>query len=69
MYDILCYIKYFLLIEYLCGAGKTLARGSLVLMAKLYDLTTSISPILDVKKLSIKDLVIGICQSLYSSPG
>jgi len=60
LYNILCNIKYLLLIGYLFGVQKTLARGSLVLMAKLYVLTTSISLILDMKKLSVKDLMVGI---------
>ena len=60
MCNILCDIKYFLLIGYLFGVLKTLVRGSLVLMAKPYVLTTSISLIVDVKKLSVKDLMVGI---------
>ena len=51
------------------GGQKDTCKRQFSSYGKTLYLTTSISPILDMKKLSVKDLVIGICQGLYSSPG
>lgn len=60
LYNILCHIKYFFINWLLIWGLKDTCKGQFSSYGKLCVLTISISLILDMKKLSVKDLMVRI---------